>query len=396
MPDTQSSLYGKRKIKKENPTTSNSSNLSFATQLSSLISQDTGPSHGRTRPSKTPKTDLFAKANKGAEKRAAADLRSTDHTQQPHKSSKDIGTVDNATLNRSKRKMAEKVRLYEDMKKGEYLRRDSDDEDEEPRDKRARTEAYHARLRRKEKEGLVDFDRKWAEQEGNADSRSESESESDDNASVVSYEDEFGRTRHGTRKEAARAAKDKEDAEERGRSTAERWKPARPDNLIYGATVQSEAFNPEETIAAQMARLAARRDRSATPPEATHYDADAEVRNRGTGFYAFSSDPEERKKQMEDLARTRQDTEARRRLKADREDEWGERLEARKKELGELRAQRMIDLLEREIWSNSSGAGHETGIEASTETSTEARTESRTETQAESQAETQPDAQPAQ
>lgn len=389
MPDKQPSLYGKRKIKKENPTASTSSNLSFATQLSSLISQDTGPSHGRARPSKTPKTDLFAKANKGSEKRAAADLRSTDHTQQPHKSSKDIGTIDNATLNRSKRKMAEKVKLYEDMKKGEYLRRDSDDEDEEPREKKARTEEYHARLRRKEKEGLVDFDRKWAEEERQGDD-SRSESEDDDNASMISYEDEFGRTRRGTRKEAARAARDKEDAEDRGRSTAERWKPARPDNLIYGATVQSEAFNPEETIAAQMARLAARRDRSATPPEATHYDADAEVRNRGTGFYAFSSDPEERKRQMEELTSARRETEARRRLQADRGDEWEQRLEARRRELGELRAKRMIGLLEREIFANSSDAGHETRTETetSTETSTEARTESHTESQ--------PDAEPTQ
>ncbi|KAJ6021383.1 hypothetical protein N7540_006887 [Penicillium herquei] len=360
MASDQSSLYGKRPTKNTKAQDiSSSSNLAFTTQLSSLIAQDSGTSRGRTRPSKAPKSDLFSKANKGAEKRASADLRDDDHTQQAHKSSKDIGTIDDATLSRSKRKMAEKVRQYNDLKKGLYLAGDSSDEEDTNQAKRSRPEEYLARLRRKEKEGLVDFDRKWADEERKRQG-SESEAESsadDDNASIISYEDEFGRSRRGTRKEAASAARAKEEEADHGRSVQERWKPARPENLIYGETVQAEAFNPEGTIAAKMARLAAKRDRSATPPEEVHYNADAEVRNRGTGFYSFSTDEVERKKQMEELIRARQETEAERLVRAERKAEWDEKTTQRRREIAALREKRMTERLLKGLSGMQSFAG---------------------------------------
>lgn len=337
MTSDQSSLYGKPRAKatKTQEITS-TSNLAFTSQLSSLIAKGSGTtSHGRPRPSKTGKSDLFAKQNKGAEKRAAADLQQDDHhvAKQVHKRSQDIGTIDDATLNRSKQRMAKKVRMYEDMKKGLHLTGGDSDEDG--------GDDYISRLRRREKAGLVDFDTKWAEEErkkaaGLEEEDDEDENDEDDNASTVSYEDEFGRTRHGTRAEAARAARTIEEEENRDRADAERWRPARPQNLIYGEAIQSEAFNPEANIAAQMARLAAQRDLS-PDPEFAHYDADGEVRNRGTGFYAFSRDEEERKMQMEELEKAREETELERQKVAARAAKRQADLADRRQQIEEMR-----------------------------------------------------------
>jgi hypothetical protein len=341
----QDSLYGQPKKKSKNELSS-VSGLSFAGQMSSLIANANtsgSTSNDRTRRSRQPKSDLFGKQNKGAEKRAAADLEETDHhvAKQVHMSSKDIGSVDDATLNRSKQKMEKKVRMYNDMKKGMYLAGDSSDEDTPGPS--SHSEEYLGRLRRREKEGLIDFDRKWANEEkkkAEGAGSSGSESEDDDNASIISYEDEFGRSRRGTRSEAALAYRAKEE-EARGETAQERWRPSRPENLIYGEAVQAEAFNPEANIAAQMAQLAARRDRSATPPDQVHYDADAEVRNRGTGFYAFSRDEETRKKQMEELKGARVETLRERERIKERAAIHQAKLAERKSEIAQLRAKRL-------------------------------------------------------
>ncbi|KAL2814919.1 hypothetical protein BJX63DRAFT_183608 [Aspergillus granulosus] len=317
------SLYGQKPAKQSSTTAPSSSTLAFTSTLSSLISKDKESLSrtGRPRPSKSSKSDIFARPNKGAQKRAAADLRDDENTafQQVHQSSAEIGSVDAATLHRSKRRMEEKVRIYEDLKKGAYLAEGSSDSEDDRNENR---DAYLSRLRRKEKEGLVDFDKKWADAQrakksSNSDTDSSFEHTDDDNASIISYEDELGRTRRGTRKDAARAAKLKSQSEGGGEKENERWRPSRPENLIYGATVQSEAFQPSDIVASQMAQLAKRRDRSPTPDE-VHYDADAEVRNRGTGFYAFSKDEEVRKKQMEELMNVRAETEDERRKEVDK------------------------------------------------------------------------------
>ncbi|KAI9374684.1 hypothetical protein BJX61DRAFT_532230 [Aspergillus egyptiacus] len=349
---SNSNLYGRPKAPKQQSTstTPSSSTLAFTTTLSNLISADNANSsrHGRPRPSKTTKSDLFARPNKGAQKRAAADLNDSHNNaalQQAHQSSAEIGTVDAATLHRSKRRMEEKTRLYEDLKRGEYLAAGSESDDEDSSD------AYLARLRRKEKEALVDFDRKWADEqqqqeEGvNASDDSSSEKEADDNASIISYEDELGRTRRGTRKEASRAAREK--AALASRSTSEpaneRWRPSRPENLIYGATVQTEAFRPPEVVAEQMEYLAKRRDRSMTPEE-VHYDAEGEVRNRGMGFYAFSKDEEVRRRQMEELMSARAETERERQEKVERRNRRERAREERRREVDKLRAKRRAEM----------------------------------------------------
>lgn len=253
--------------------------------------------------------------------------------------------MDEATLHRSKRRMEEKVRLYEDLKKGAYLAGDSDDEDNGAGgvgEGRSGGDAYLARLRRKEKEGLVDFDRKWADEEREREDNDEEEEEEedDDNASMISYEDDLGRTRHGTRAEAARAAAESQSQHE----AAERWRPQRPTNLIYGEAIQTQAFNPDANTASQMSYLAARRDRSPTPPEGTHYDPEGEVRNRGTGFYAFSKDENVRKQQMEELMGARDETVKERNARRERRAARERVRDERRRKIEELRVKRRAEV----------------------------------------------------
>lgn len=288
------------------------------------------------------KTDIFSVHNKGVKKRAAADEAAADSQQQVHQTSDTIGDVDAATLSRSRRRMEEKAQIYEELRKGHHLAADSSDEEDE-RDEHA------ARLRRKERNALVDFDRKWAEEEAEKEEEEDDEvkrENEDDTESLVEYEDEFGRTRKGTRAEAERAARMRADelVEEDGLYIpARRARPARPEKLIYGETIQTQAFNPDDEIAAKMSYLASRRDRSVTPPEETHYNADSEVRTRGTGFYAFSQDAKERERQMAELLNARKETEREREERRQRQAERQRLKEERRQKIRELRSRRQAE-----------------------------------------------------
>jgi hypothetical protein len=217
--------------------------------------------------------------------------------------------------------MEEKARLYAAMKRGDYMAGEN------------------------EPEALIDFDRKWAENEvwGTG---SELDTSSDDGVKfddgqgeMVDYEDEYGRTRKGTKAEAERMERRKLNkvlgAEELNRMSA---RPAMPKQLIYGDTVQSAAFNPDEPIVAQMEEIAKRRDRSMTPPEAKHYEADKEVRSKGVGFYGFSKDEAMRKSEMEALERKRLDTERMRKEREERKQKRRKEIEERWKAIGEKRS----------------------------------------------------------
>ncbi|PYI33054.1 hypothetical protein BP00DRAFT_367893 [Aspergillus indologenus CBS 114.80] len=372
-------LYGpppRKKHSPQNAPSSSAATLAFTTTLSNLLAArepgsasttTTTTTTGRPRPSKHKDAadGLFARPNRGALKRAAQDLVDTDATAssggaaaQVHRQSRDLGgRVDEAVLLRSKRRMQEKARVYEDLKRGLYLGgRDSDSDDEGDRagEGEGEGERYLRRLRRREREGLVDFDRKWADARSNLDGAGEEEEGENgggrDDASIVSYEDELGRTRRGTRAEAAEAARVKRQQEEDGEGegarheAGERWRPRRPENLIYGETVQSEAFNPDATVAAHMAYLANRRDRSVTPPEETHYDAEAEVRNRGTGFYAFARDEETRRRQMEELRVAREETQREREEKQQRRARREDARNERRVKVEELRSRRRAEM----------------------------------------------------
>ncbi|KAF2263699.1 hypothetical protein CC78DRAFT_533715 [Lojkania enalia] len=280
-------LYGQRPASRTKAKEiSSSSTLAFSSQLSSLIastssSRDKSSVTGRARPKKE---DIFKTHNKGVKKRALKDLEDSDFTQKHRGRTAEEKAEDDATWRRTKRRMEEKTRLYNALKRGDI-------EDVE------------------EKYG-VDFDTKWAEKQAKdePESSSSSESEESEEEELFEYVDEFGRTRKGTRAQIAREERRKKmlAADEPDRFTA---RPSAPQGIIYGDTIQVNAFNPDETIAQQMADLAAKRDREPTPPPDEHFDGRKEARARGTGFMYFSRDEEERKEQMTNLEKERQETE---------------------------------------------------------------------------------------
>jgi hypothetical protein len=304
-----------------------STTLSFTSQLSSLIdssgsrdSSKSGPA--RSRPRK--KDDIFSTHNRNTAKRAKRDLEADDsnlfaqkHTTSGEALSKDV-------WERSKRKMEEKARLYAAMKRG-----DVEDADER----------Y-----------AVDFDTKWAEAraEGKESESDDDDGEDDGPQEEVEYIDEFGRTRKGTKLDALRAKQ----ALDRVNNTApadDRFtaRPVAPSSVIYGDTIQHQAFDPDEPRAAQMADLAKKRDRSLTPPPDEHFDGSKEVRTKGTGFFQFDADAEIRKQQMANLQRDRMETEARRSDRDKKMDERRAQIEARRTEVRERNARKKAkDFLE--------------------------------------------------
>jgi hypothetical protein len=307
-------LYGIRKPKNTPKELSSSTSLAFSSTLSSLLSSSSNPGRGRPRPSKT-KDDIFSKHNRNAKRRAAGDL---EDDERDGAGRQDVGGVAESVLHRSKRKLEAKAKIYNRLKRGEH----TEDDD-----------------------GLIDFDRKWAEKQakGEVDSSSDSQGD-DDEGEMVDFEDEYGRTKRGTKAEAERMDRRKRNqllgAEELDRMSA---RPAMPSKLIYGDTVQVMAFNPDEPIAAKMNELANKRDRSLTPPDMKHYEADKEIRTKGVGFYSFSKDESLRGQEMEALEHERLETEKVRREREEKKEKRKKEIEERRKAIGEKRAKKQAD-----------------------------------------------------
>lgn len=311
-------LYGQERpaARPKGKPISSTSSIALSSTLSSLIKTASSDAHrpatGRAR---SAKEDIFKSHNKGVNKRAAKDLEDSQFTQKHRKLTSDEKAEDDAHWKRAKRRMEEKARLYNALKRGDV--EDVDD-----------------------KYG-VDFDAKWAEQQEKGDAgadadSSSSESEASDEE-LVEYQDEFGRTRRGTRAEMAREERRKRTlaADEPDRFTA---RPSMPTTIIYGDAVQSDAFNPDETIAQQMADLAAKRDKELTPPPDQHFDGRKEARQRGTAFMHFSKDEEERRKQMANLEKERQETERARRERKEQIEKRKEMIKEKKRAIQEKRA----------------------------------------------------------
>ncbi|KAH6648086.1 hypothetical protein BKA67DRAFT_662816 [Truncatella angustata] len=336
-------LYGQRPTKKQRKEIPLSSSLAFTSQLSSLLtapsSSTSAPtssaSHGRARPSRT-KDDLFSVK---AKRKPASTAKSTDdkhgHPRAKLQLKDPRGTEeDKQDLARTRRNMEGKARLYNAMKRGDYIAKDG------------------------ETGPLVDFDAKWAAthpgeelEENRHDSSSGADNDSDDDDEegamgneIIEYQDEYGRTRRGTRAEVARQrrrdARSALGAEELDAMSA---RPRAPDNIIRGDVIQSHAFNPEDDTWDKMEQLAGRRDKSPTPPPDTHYDGNWEIRTKGVGFYHFSKDNSERDEAMRNLVKERENTE---RVRKEREAERERRkreIEERRKKIGEKRSKRMAD-----------------------------------------------------
>lgn len=334
-------LYGQRPVKRQKKDMPLSSSLTFASQLTSLLSTPSSTSapaastsSGRARPSKT-KDDLFSVRAK--RKQAPASSSTSEPRDGAGTGAKialrDVrGTEeDKQDLARTKRKMEEKARLYAAMKRGDYIAKEG------------------------EAAPLVDFDAKWAQKhpegpEGAYSSSGEDNESSDDDFQdpraheLVEYKDEFGRTRQGTRAEMERQQRKEQrralGAEELDRMSA---RPRAPERVIYGDAIQSHAFNPEEATWERMEALAAARDRAPTPPADTHYDGTHEIRTKGVGFYHFSQDKEGREREMASLAQERETTERVRREREAEKEKRKREMEARRRKISEKRAERLAD-----------------------------------------------------
>ncbi|KAK4570393.1 hypothetical protein LTR86_002473 [Recurvomyces mirabilis] len=325
------SLYGMSKSRKlaGDKEISSSTTLSFTSQLSSLINSSSTKAAGTTTKSgprsRAKKEDIFSTHNRNTAKRAKRDLDpdAGGAFEQKHTTNGEV--LESAVWQRSKRKMEEKARLYAAMKRG-----DVEDADE----------------------------RKWAENKDEDEEVEEDDDDDDGNSEMVEYVDELGRNRTGTVAEAAMAKRMKR-AEVRGKevddhSTA---RPAAPSNIIYGDTIQHQAFDPDEPIAAKMEALARKRDTSLTPPPETHFDANWEIRTKGTGFFQFSDDAEERKRQMENLERERAETKRRREEGTRKVDERKKVLEARRLEIQRQRGKRKAEEFLEDLGVELSGRG---------------------------------------
>ncbi|KAF1812995.1 hypothetical protein P152DRAFT_334054 [Eremomyces bilateralis CBS 781.70] len=339
MPTTTpgTNLYGTSRPKKlAGNELSGSSNLAFTSQLSSLISASSRNSSsataGRSRPRKP---DIFSAHNKGVKRRAQADDAARS-LEQKHSTSSE--GVDAELWRQSQAKMEEKARIYAAMKRG-------DKED-------------------KEEGGLIDFDRKWVESQerGEKGSSGDEDDEEDEEEELVEYVDEFGRTRKGTRAEVGRIQRMRriqdEDEKEADRFTA---RPMMPEKVIHGDTVQYHAFDPDETVAEKMARLAAKRDKEATPPPDTHFDASREIRQKGQGFFQFAQDEEARQKQMGNLEKERKETEQAREEARERKEKRKREVEERRKEIRGKRARKEADQFLEELGAELGAPAKEEG-----------------------------------
>ncbi|KAH6682390.1 hypothetical protein F5X68DRAFT_263356 [Plectosphaerella plurivora] len=314
-------LYGQPPPKKRKGNMALSSSLDFTAQLTSLMSSSSS-STSAARPRKPANTSNTI-TPLGRKARADHDKDSKD----TKLVLKDAPGEDEAeVLARTRRKMEAKARLYAAMKRGDYIPKEN------------------------EAAPLVDFDRKWAETKDDPEANTSSGEDDDDPAdkdeepdtALIEYEDDLGRTRLVTRAERDSLERQHRrgllGAEELERMSA---RPAAPSNLIYGDTIQTLAFVPEDED--KMEAIARKRDRSATPPDQKHYDADSEIRNRGTGFFKFSKDEETRQAQMTSLEEERQRTDARRREQDDVKAARRKEIEDRRRDLEARRAKKMAD-----------------------------------------------------
>lgn len=358
-------LYGQRAPKRQKKETALPSSLAFSAELSSLISTSkssssssnsnkknnktsssldpraalseaasvSSSSSARPRPSKS-KSDIFAGVRAKTATTTAAKRKSDQAKDEGNRLGlKEVhGTEDEKNeLAAARRKMEEKARLYAAMKRGDYVPREG------------------------ESTPLVDFDRKWAEthdSDTNAASSSSSDDDDDDDnidTEIIEYVDEFGRTRRGTRAEKLRQER-RQRAQEYSSAELERMsaRPKAPTNIIYGDAIQAGAFRAVDVEA--MDALARKRDRSLTPPDMKHYEADREIRTKGVGFFQFSKDEETRTQEMANLSAERENTERERKKKEEeremRKKEIEERrrlIEERRREVGEKRARKMAD-----------------------------------------------------
>ncbi|KAG0634207.1 hypothetical protein HOY80DRAFT_895296 [Tuber brumale] len=301
------SLYGapRPKSKLSSIPLSQSSIHALATELSLAR---TRPRQSRTRPSQKPLS------NRGVAARAARDEAS-------RTTSRDLGgDVDELEWARSRKKLIVKAGVYEGMQKG----REGVEED-----------------------GLVDFDRKWVEEGEPEFCASASSSDEDEGGGeMVEHTDDLGRTRRISAKALARILR--REARTGQRAQDQPIPPSQthhhlaaqpaPESISYGPRIQTGAFltaNFSSVPTADM--LAAAMPIEKEGVDEVHYDAGGEVRTKGVGFYRFSKDEEDRKREFQELEEERRRTERERGRMAEKKRKRKEDLERRKEEVRKKR-----------------------------------------------------------
>lgn len=233
--------------------------------------------------------------------------------------------MDERELARSRKKLIAKAGVYERLRKGNG----GDGEEED---------------------ALVDFDRKWVE-EGEPEFRSsasddDEEEEGDGGGEMVEHTDDLGRTRKVSKKALARIlrreARTKQQAQDQQTSPSQgphhlAAQPP-PESVSYGPRIQTGAFQTANFSSVPTAdMLAAAMPVEKEGVEQVHYDADREVRTKGVGFYRFSKDEEDRKREFQELEEERRRTERERERMAEKKRKRKEDLERRKEEVRKKR-----------------------------------------------------------
>ncbi|KAF8206519.1 hypothetical protein K438DRAFT_1578109 [Mycena galopus ATCC 62051] len=218
---------------------------------------------GVKRPDKKP--TIWARQNKGVSARASHDI--------------ELEAISKPTLESARAALERKAKIYDKLKKGQT-----------------------GGLNDKQYESLlVDFDSKPSDHyESDSDDVDESvevarpPAGGDQDDPIVEYEDEFGRMRTARRSEVPR----------------DLVRPTEPevdedeDLVIHNPVGYFPVYRPSADRVEQIEKEFA----EANNPLGVHYDASAEVRARGAGFYQFSKDEETRKAQMEELKSARVET----------------------------------------------------------------------------------------
>ncbi|KAL1888905.1 hypothetical protein Cpir12675_005994 [Ceratocystis pirilliformis] len=304
-----SDLYGTRPNKKPRVALSSSSALDFTAKLTSAIAESAQtPEASRPRRLKA----VCLKQQQQALENSERSKLKLKEILQTHEETK--------LLDKSRKRLEEKARIYNAMKRGDYIKQG------------------------KPEESLVDFHRKWAEErEKNPDAQDDSDSsfaESGDDE-LVEYVDEFGRSRHISRAEKKRIDRRELRKSFDSKELDPSGSPRKEKTLIYGDFIQTMAFVPQDVKV--MEELAKKRDRSATPPPPTHYNADWEIRDKGVGFYKFSKDEEVRKQEMENLKTERKETEDKRRALEEKKESRKRDIAARRQAIESRRAKKKAD-----------------------------------------------------
>jgi len=310
-------LYGAPRPKNKPIPLSSSSIHVLSTELSAARSalsrtEKSTPARARTKQRTTPKTAaLFSGGhNKGVSERAKRDASGdgggAGHEVEVVRGGTQLSERD---LQRSRKSLLAKSKRYRQLQRGG-------------------AEAADA---------LVDFDRKWGE-EGSASSSDAEDDNGDDgdgDGEMVEYEDEFGRTRRGTKGEAERELRKREMASAATAAVSEGVRPPPPEDVICGNIIQTNAFRTPlfGTVPTSEELFAARAEREEADALETHYDASKEVRTKGVGFHHFSTGAEARKAEMEGLANERRQTELGRKEWEGRRKRKREELEKRREEI---------------------------------------------------------------